>query len=828
MLSGSLSHQSSFTMPSLSEIQWTFFWLLLFCERLAGVEVRCPLSGPVGPQHPVQGLLERFKAGPGCAARERGNKETHVIALRRVTNSPENKVTVLLKPLCVSTTLLRPVHLVLSSKLPVVWLLKAERLPHNLPVLVQLSAKSNVESHTLPLHVQMVHSLPIHPLALHRWALKHHGNLSSLTHTTHGNRVYIRLGEDPTLPSKCKLQSTFLSHNYMTSDLQQQAVQGCAYTTDSGESPEVHVIKLHSAGSGLRGCLQVEVTVSLVPPVASASAHKVVLILSSLVPVSWAISAHGVRGCICVHSSNSVSLPHPPEPNLTLSSKLDSGLIIKSDLLVWANERGYNKVTSYTEAQLANHFVIQLAEGGTDEVALMNSLVMRPLWVEERRLREWLNTGEGQESFIVNCEGGLLSVTVDQQSLQSLSVPVAAVTLRDPRCQALSNGSHFLLTLPVIFCGTEAMLLGEPRGVQYKNMVLLWRDEPQTAVSLSDTEKSERPLSIHISCFVAIPLHPADDDNVTLPLSLPLSLPLGRFPRGLRQGPKSGPGPSHLPAPRHNSEPALLLNLFVTESYKQTWIGPCVISANHRVYVEISAKVPNADFVQVKSCFLSPVSDPKKFPFWTVISNGCSSDPSLTIVAKKKDEQEEGAEGDGEPEEAEGLHRGRNYHKGRKGARIHKGIPKVGGGGGEQPLRFSFILQAVFNDSMQFLHCSVLLCLSGSTRGEPIQEAVKNRCHSGIHIPPLVSRSPNTQCAIRNLSRPMVVTHPISSLAPKTWGVAGEKNRIRSIAPVASPDPEPSSPVLQTGLVMGIAFAAFAIGVSLMGGLWCIYNYTEL
>lgn len=55
-------------------------------------EPQCSVAGPVGARHPVQGLLERFKAGPGCAARERGNKETHVIALRRVTNSPENKV----------------------------------------------------------------------------------------------------------------------------------------------------------------------------------------------------------------------------------------------------------------------------------------------------------------------------------------------------------------------------------------------------------------------------------------------------------------------------------------------------------------------------------------------------------------------------------------------------------------------------------------------------------------------------------------------------------------------------------------------------------------
>lgn len=32
--------------------------------------------------------------------------------------------------------------------------------------------------------------------------------------------------------------------------------------------------------------------------------------------------------------------------------------------------------------------------------------------------------------------------------------------------------------------------------------------------------------------------------------------------------------------------------------------------------------------------------------------------------------------------------------------------------------------------------------------------------------------------------------------------------------------------VVQTGPVMGIVFVAFVMGVGLMGGLWCIYNYT--
>nr|XP_020478666.1 transforming growth factor beta receptor type 3-like [Monopterus albus] len=476
----------------------TLFCLLLLwmTTPAQGEGAPCSVVGPVGALHPVQGLLERFEAGPGCTAREHRDKETHVIAVGRATSSPGNKVTVLLQPLSPTASPLRALRLVLSSKLPVSWWLEAERLPHGLPVLVQVSSNSSVQSHTLRLQVQMLHFLPFQPRALHRWALRHHGNLSSLTHATHGNRVYVRLGEDPALPAVCQLQSMFLSHNYMTSDLQPQEVQGCVYAAAAGTSPEVHVIKLHSVGSGLCGSLQVEVIVSLVPPVANSKAHKVVLILSSSVPVNWAIVAHGVQGQVSVHSSNSMSPPFPPEPDLTLSSTLDSDLSTISDLLLWANERGYTTVTSYTEADVANRFVIQLAVGGTD--VAMNPLVVRPPWAEERRLRQWLNGG-GRETFTVQCEDGRLSVTVDQHILQSWSLPVAAVTLRDSTCRAQSNGSHFLLVFPVISCGTEGLLLGQPRGVQYKNMVLLWRDQPQTILALSGTEnKSKGPLGIHV------------------------------------------------------------------------------------------------------------------------------------------------------------------------------------------------------------------------------------------------------------------------------------------------------------------------------------------
>lgn len=160
---------------------------------------------------------------------------------------------------------------------------------------------------------------------------------------------------------------------------------------------------------------------------------------------------------------------------------------------------------------------------------------------------------------------------------------------------------------------------------------------------------------------------------------------------------------------------------------------------------------------------VSPLSDPKKSRFWTVVSDGCSSDPSLTLGTKTKDEDEEGDEGDGDPEEEkeeiEGPEKGRTYdrdgdvslrdHVERRGreasARMEKSSRSTGAEEEIQPLRFSFILQPVYNDSIQFLHCSLRLCVSDSRGREPMRETVKTDCRGGLRIPPLVSRSPRHQ-----------------------------------------------------------------------------------
>ena len=159
---------------------------------------------------------------------------------------------------------------------------------------------------------------------------------------------------------------------------------------------------------------------------------------------------------------------------------------------------------------------------------------------------------------------------------------------------------------------------------------------------------------------------------------------------------------------------------------------------------------------------VSPLSDPKKSPFWTVISNGCSSDPSLTLGVQTKGEEEEEADGNGELEVEKDEREDRDYkdvddndesvslrRKMRIGSkasgRMEKSSTNMEAEEENLSLRFSFLLRPVYNDSMQFLHCSLRLCVSDSTRGGPMKEESENDCEGGLRIPPLVSRSPRHQ-----------------------------------------------------------------------------------
>uniref|UniRef100_A0A8C1C1C2 ZP domain-containing protein n=2 Tax=Cyprinus carpio TaxID=7962 RepID=A0A8C1C1C2_CYPCA len=790
-----------------------FLLLAVVGTAVSSRELQCSMW-PVGALHPVRAQLERFEAGPGCAAREGGAKETHVISVGKASNK---QVTVVLRPMTVSLPINRPVILVLSSRHAMHWVLENEGLSHNINVLVQVSLNSSAVSSSLSIRVTQVPSLPWRPRVLLRWILQRHATVSSLTHTVRANRVYLRLGEDTSMPSECRLRSPFLSQNYLASELQEQDIHGCV-PSDQPAEMEVHIIRLWSSGSSLCGSLQVEVSVSLLPPVACSAYHRIVLILSSAVPVNWALVAPEVKGHVRVYSSNSVSPPYRTQsPSLSMTSTVTSDLLSTPDLLEWANQNGFPKVTSYTEADLANRFVVRLREGGKggSDTELRSS--------DGRQ--DDIMTERSSEALSCHCESGALTVTVDTQMLQIF--PVSAVTLRDRNCHGEFNGSHFLLLFPVISCGTEGEMDEVNRRVHYTNTVFLWKRKPSEGLNnetggevLDETSL----IAIHISCASSL-ITPVSPTDMT---------PSSRPEEALRFSPWVQRGPA---------TPTLSMELFVTEAYEKRAVGPCVITANDRVYVQISVGSGVAEAVEVQSCLVSPLSDPHAHSDWSIIRDSCPSDPSFKLSHRESQESTDST-GHDEDEEDEKIDRKDDRRLSQPLSRRRQMASRGGDErarrnkdkrphrlGARRPeerrrkrrederesantLQFSFILRPVFNNSIQFLHCRLRLC----TSAEGPSGAAPRICTDGPQIPALTHTTASQQCEYRNLSRPVLVTYSAGFLAPPAGKLSQKPAEMSKQTPAHSETYE--SPVLV------VVFSAFLMGLCLMGALWCIYSHT--
>ncbi|XP_016104199.1 transforming growth factor beta receptor type 3 [Sinocyclocheilus grahami] len=767
------------------------------CVSVSSRELECSMW-PVGALHPVQAQLERFEAGPGCASREGGVKETHVISVGKASNK---QITVVLRSLTVSLPVNRPVILVLSSRHAVHWVLENEGLLRNINVLVQVSLNSTAVSSSLSIRVTQVPSLPWRPRVLLHWILKRHATISSLTHTVRANRVYLRLGEDASMPSECRLRSPFLSQNYLASELQEQEIHGCI-PSDQPSEMEVHIIRLWSSGSGLCGSLEVEVSVSLLPPVACSAYHRIVLILSSALPVNWALVAPEVKGHVRVYSSNSVSPPYRTQsPSFSMTSTVTSNLLSTPDLLEWANQNGFPKVTSYTEADLANRFVVRLREGGKggSDTELRSS--------DGRQ--DDIMTDRSSEALSCHCESGALTVTVDTQMLQIFSV--SAVTLRDHNCHGEFNGSHFLLLFPVISCGTEGELDDVNGIIHYTNTVFLWKQKPSEGLN---NETGGRVLdemsliAIHISCASSL-ITPVSPTDMT---------PSSRPVEALRFSPWVPSGPA---------TPVLSMELFATEAYEKRAVGPCVITAYDRVYVQILVGSGVAEAVEVQSCLVSPLSDPHAHSGWSIIRDSCPCDPSFKLSHRETQESTDST-GHDEDEEDEKIYRkndrrlsqprqNKDKRPDRLGARRpeeHRRKRREDERESANTLQFSFILRPVFNNSIQFLHCRLRLCASV----EGPSGAATRICTDGPQIPALTHTTTSQQCEYRNLSRPVLVTYSAGFLAPPAGKLSQKPAEISKQTPAHSKTYE--SPVLV------VVFSAFVMGLCLMGALWCIYSHT--
>ncbi|XP_070817017.1 transforming growth factor beta receptor type 3 [Chaetodon trifascialis] len=785
--------------------------LALCCLTSAGPLFRSPCELlPVGMGHPVQAALKSFTALSGCASRGTTSlpQEVHIINLRaHAPDGPDSaptQVELHLKPIQSLLRHQKPLVFVLNSPQPLIWKIKTENLAPGVKRTFHVSEGSEVHfqpgNFSLSCQIQK-ETLPHGNEHLLNFAQKKYRAVTSFSELRMTQDIYIKVGEDPVFSDTCKIDTKFLSLNYLGGYVEPQTSKGCVLSGPDKDR-EVHIIELQAPNSS--SAFQVDVIVELRPLEDDAPLHRdVVLLLKCAKSVNWVIKAHNVIGVLHVVASDTVSVSSNMERLVQVSTSPKEHLPSGSQALIkWAREHGFNPVTSYTSTPVANHFNIRLRE--PDVVDPLESMFPPELSIlrdssphpgpgaASRRSslpfpfppalplpsaldeRPWEN-GEPEEQqgvlsvgLSVQCEDTRMVVSIDKESLQANGFAHANLTLQDPACRATVNATHYTLETPLTGCLTTVYpMQGSPMALHI-NSVLISHAEtkdgsgrpldyddlesgdlvfPRDPVELERTEPAEHQSVIMFNCTY----RKNQETSETLPRIVP--------------------APGRPPLKNMTFSMELYNTLSFVNPSRQAFF---TVSQNQQVFVEVTstASDPELGFT-LMSCSISPNSNPRMPPEYTLIETVCPTDDSV------------------------------KYYPQRDFPVPHTQAEKKS---------FSFTFNSKFNMSLLFLHCEMSLCSKRPQSNQRLPACLQpsETCDS-LNVNNIMEMMLNTKVS----TKPLVVVD--GSGQPETPAAAPE---------IPEDRPEKTLYVLDTPTVVGIAFAAFVIGALLTGALWFIYSHT--
>lgn len=795
--------------------------LAICCLTSAGPLFRSPCELlPVGTGHPVQAILKSFTALSGCASRGTTSlpQEVHIINLRgHAPEGPDNtraKVELHLKPIQSMLHHQKPLVFVLNSPQPLIWNVKAENLALRIKHTFHVSAGSEVffkpANFSLLAQIQE-ETLPHGNEHLLNWAQKKYRAVTSFSELRMTQAIYIKVGEDPVFSDTCRIDTKFLSLNYLGSYEEPQTSKGCVLSVPSKDQ-EVHIIELQAPNSS--SAFQVEVIVDLRPLKDDAPVSRdVVLLLKCAKSVNWVVKAHSVIGKLEVVASDTVSVSSQMSVSKSPKQPLPSG---PQALIKWAQEHGYSPVTSYTSTPVANHFNIRLRE--PDVVDPLESKLPPELSVlrdsspypgagtASRRSslpfpfspplsdglpylplppalddRPWEN-GEPEEpqdvlsvGLSLQCKDTRMVVSIDKESLETNGFTHANLTLQDPECKATVNATHYTLETPLTGCQTTIYPMQDSPMALHINSVMISHAETKDGsggpLDYEDLESGD----------VLFPRDPAESERMFReqrqhPYTIPFNCSYRKTEEETSETlPRIVPGPARPPVSNMT---------FIMELYNTPFNGPSrqtffTVSQNQQVFVEVTstASDPELGFTII-SCFISTNSNPSVASDYRLIETVCPTDDSVKYFPQ------------------------RDFP-----------VPHVK----TDKKSFSFIFNSKFNMSLLFLHCEMSLCSKRSQGSQALPSCLKPgaTCDS-LAVDNIMAMMMNTKMS----TKPLVVVD-----GPGPIDVTDDPTDKAPVIPVEPPN-EKTVYVLDTPTVVGIAFAAFVIGALLTGALWFIYSHT--
>ncbi|XP_072246261.1 transforming growth factor beta receptor type 3 [Leuresthes tenuis] len=760
---------------------------------------------PVGTGHPVQAILKSFTALSGCASRGTASlpHEVHVINLKgHASEGPDStpaKVELHLKPIQSMLYHEKPLVFVLNSPQPLIWNVKAENLALRIKHTFHVSLGSEVYfkpgNFSLFTQTQM-EILPHGNEHLFKWAQNKYRAVTSFSEFMMTQAIYIKVGEDPVFSDTCKIDTKFLSLNYLGSYDEPQTSKGCVLSVPEKDR-EVHVIELQAPNSS--SAFQVDVIVDLRPLKDDDLVFRdVVLLLKCAKSVNWVVKTHNINGNLNVVASDTVSFSSQMSVEKSPKQRMPSG---PQALISWAQECGYSPVTSYTSTSVANHFNIRLREPDVvdslesklpPELSILHKFnprpeagrVMRlsdlpfafpphlpgglpfPPSVHDDQLWHYQEPVDlmGSVGLSVQCEDKRMVVSIDKGSLQKNGITHANLTLQDPECKATVNDTHYTLETPLMGCQTVVFPKPNSQMAFHINIVRITHAETKDGSGGPLDYEDQDPED------ALFPRHPVESER-TIPEQRqhPYTIEFNCTYKKDQGMPETPPvivrGPTKKPVDNMTFIVELYNTLPSDEPSRQVFF---TVSQNQQVFVEVTSTNTDPDVgFTIISCFISPNSNPKVPSQYTLIETVCPTDDSVKFFPLKD---------------------------------FPVATAKI------EKKRFSFTFNSKLNIPFLFLHCEMSLCSKTPQKNRelPLCVAPDEPCHSVT--------ANNIMAMMMNAK---VSTKPLAVLGGSDEPV-----------PTDVPDSPRTLYLLDTPTVVGIAFAAFVIGALLTGALWFIYTHT--
>ncbi|XP_060106618.1 endoglin [Heteronotia binoei] len=443
----------------------------------------CTLQ-PLGQKEGVKVLYSTSRVPSGCMSQgaPESDWEVHVLYLQSSSGSGVSELHLNVSSAEGNSTQQRKVVFVVSTNSFSLVTVHSEDLP--------LTFVYNRENVLLRMNNRETNTTELPSFAngeeLLKWAKLKYGGVSSFANVGSPQQIHFQVGKEIGTSKDCISETDFDAGQYLEMDVISSEVKSCPQPSKHPRK-EAHIVWLQQdhQDSGMQAVeLNMNVTCDKGDPFKELN---VVLVLKSQHNLLWNIGSttHSTQFLV----SGKYSLKH-------MSSGMIDGEALPDNqegLIRRAHDRGVDFIASYTEIPSANRITLEVVRCAEQPTEVVTTPQARIHPHSTTRLTEsLLDTMKPWR-----CLENTIEVALAKQYLRVLKDPITAVTLRDPRCVAQDNVTHFVLRSLLEDCFTQV-----ERGIHVRNELI---------VTLASLQRVTVPFKCDLPEKLSLQLYPTPE-----------------------------------------------------------------------------------------------------------------------------------------------------------------------------------------------------------------------------------------------------------------------------------------------------------------------------